>query len=952
MNNNLIPYLKIYKYKLLQYIKEYLENSKKNLKDYKYINSLSRENLVKFIEKEIPKKFWKSVTEFEKYDNPKKFGFEKNIGLQKLTKDELLKMDFGNENKFDNPFKGSLSLIPNPKTNQKELIELLEHQRKFLTGYLISNLKSAIAFHGVGTGKTLTAVACSRFYLQLFPKNKVIFISPPSILYNFIKSLAFYGIDPRDTRYIFFTYDKWYRSKTTAENAMLIVDEAHNFRTEIKWTTSFDSNGKEITSVTQNKKGESLLTRGGKLAHKTLLLTATPFVNKTYDIENLLAISEGRDPLDPENFGNLISNTQMRYDYFKYRISHYERSFESSDFPERREVFIPLVVPKADESKIRASTGKNNPFYIFTRQNSTTTDDIKIKYIMDDINNNKNSKFVIYTTFEETGYIPLQQALSKAKVPFSSITGKDSLNKKAKAIEQFNEFYNKSYIHDTVRVIIITRAGAEGVDLKETTTIYVMDGQWNDALYEQIVARAIRYRSHHSLPKKLQYVNVKKLFLCYQNEKDILDKINSNKKIDFISILNSILETRESLKKNSKIMNKKDTNKSNEELFMKFANFGDLDYDPDKLKELKKGSKERREYLEKNKSFSNKKEQYVTSEITSLTKKMPSTDFYMFVLQKVKMNIINAFIKQIDKIPSLEKSVFDLEFGKKMFKLVEAGKIDNIEMMKKLFQFIRSDVSSVLKTIDANQLIIEDKLTKFISQAKTARDLQKNKNFVNILQEYFTPKSEAVKLINLSKIVIEYKRMYDGSTINILEPSAGQGGLIFPLLELILTKKLLLKIDMVEFSQENRRFLESLCEKTPDVLNLEKTNDFLEFFPNKTYHFIFMNPPFHLSKKKTYIHDVYDYDFVKRAYAMLEINGVLVAITGQSYKTNKEIVKWYANKNAIIKDDVVRWSGDNLKKGAEIQNLKLSYIYIRKLNDDQKENNELLKINHHITKAQ
>jgi hypothetical protein len=113
-----------------------------------------------------------------------------------------------------------------------------------------------------------------------------------------------------------------------------------------------------------------------------------------------------------------------------------------------------------------------------------------------------------------------------------------------------------------------------------------------------------------------------------------------------------------------------------------------------------------------------------------------------------------------------------------------------------------------------------------------------------------------------------------------------------------------------------------------------------------------MNPPFHLSKKKTYIHDVYDYDFVKRAYAMLEINGVLVAITGQSYKTNKEIVKWYANKNAIIKDDVVRWSGDNLKKGAEIQNLKLSYIYIRKLNDDQKENNELLKINHHITKAQ
>ena len=63
-------------------------------------------------------------------------------------------MDFGNENKFDNPFKGSLSLIPNPKTNQKELQELLKHQLKFLTGNLISNLKCNMKCKGqTRTGK-------------------------------------------------------------------------------------------------------------------------------------------------------------------------------------------------------------------------------------------------------------------------------------------------------------------------------------------------------------------------------------------------------------------------------------------------------------------------------------------------------------------------------------------------------------------------------------------------------------------------------------------------------------------------------------------------------------------------------------------------------------------------------------------------------------------------------
>jgi hypothetical protein len=155
-----------------------------------------------------------------------------------------------------------------------------------------------------------------------------------------------------------------------------------------------------------------------------------------------------------------------------------------------------------------------------------------------------------------------------------------------------------------------------------------------------------------------------------------------------------------------------------------------------------------------------------------------------------------------------------------------------------------------------------------------------------------------------------------------------------------------MKIDMVEIAQDNREVLTKIADAIPDIVSLDKTRDFLELVPNKQYHYIFMNPPFHLDKRlnKKYKKDYYDYDFVQRAYAMLEVNGVLVAITGQSYKKNKTIVDWYDKVNAKIQDDTVKWTGDNLKTGAEIQNLSLSYIYIRKLDEDKDENNRLLKI--------
>ena len=55
----------------------------------------------------------------------------------------------------------------------------------------------------------------------------------------------------------------------------------------------------------------------------------------------------------------------------------------------------------------------------------------------------------------------------------------------------------------------------------------------------------------------------------------------------------------------------------------------------------------------------------------------------------------------------------------------------------------------------------------------------------------------------------------------------------------------------------------------------------------KQYDYIFSNPPFHLrnTTNDIYTRDIYDMDFVKRAYTMLKPDGILVAIISKRWET-------------------------------------------------------------------
>ena len=177
---------------------------------------------------------------------------------------------------------------------------------------MFGNLKSAIVFHGVGTGKTISGVAVIKVYLQLYKKNKVYIITPPAVMFNFVDSLIAYGMNPLDKRIEYFSYVKFANANKDLSNALLLVDEAHNLRTQIVGSTD---SSMSTSGIKKGIRPFKFIKKTGD-AHKVILLTATPFVNTPYDIEHLLAIGDGRFPHRPEPFSGIVSNRNNLIDYY------------------------------------------------------------------------------------------------------------------------------------------------------------------------------------------------------------------------------------------------------------------------------------------------------------------------------------------------------------------------------------------------------------------------------------------------------------------------------------------------------------------------------------------------------------------------------------------------------------------------------------------------------------
>ena len=289
-------------------------------------------------------------------------------------------------------------------------------------------------------------------------------------------------------------------------------------------------------------------------------------------------------------------------------------------------------------------------------------------------------------------------------------------------------------------------------------------------------------------------------------------------------------------------------------------------------------------------------------------------------------------------------------------KSIEAGNEMTNDMIQDIRdEYIDSQVEDLSTELNSDRFI---RLEQEHKQQTEKKDKQKK---IKQLQQYFTGPEEIQKLIDLSGIIYD-----DDRTLQILEPTAGYGAIVKALIELEddNNEMLDMSIDMVEFDKENRVELERLISLAPDILSISLENNFLRFQPSKRYDYIIANPPFHLKSKTNtiYTRDVYDTDFIMRAYTMLKPDGVLVAIISTRWNTiDDEISKDFREfigtidakfeyEDLLIKD----WSGSKTYNDeddvnvSKISNLKISMIKLTKTGDDSDYCNTLLMEQVHL----
>lgn len=170
--------------------------------------------------------------------------------------------------------------------------------------------------------------------------------------------------------------------------------------------------------------------------------------------------------------------------------------------------------------------------------------------------NHKNQISLVYSTFLDSGllsfvkYLELNNYISYSdnsdseKLHYAIFSGQQTSEEKENIIKICNSEENKH--GELISILLISKSGAEGLDLKNVRSVHIMEPYWNYSLIEQIIARAVRYKSHELLPKEEQNVQTYIYLSDYNSdflkkEKDkIKENMQSTKKIGKIELTTDI----------------------------------------------------------------------------------------------------------------------------------------------------------------------------------------------------------------------------------------------------------------------------------------------------------------------------------------------------------------------------------------------------------------------------
>uniref|UniRef100_A0A6C0AXD1 Helicase ATP-binding domain-containing protein n=1 Tax=viral metagenome TaxID=1070528 RepID=A0A6C0AXD1_9ZZZZ len=136
-------------------------------------------------------------------------------------------------------------------------------------------------------------------------------------------------------------------------------------------------------------------------------------------------------------------------------------------------------------------------------------------------------RFTKKTTLLSSDYISKHRIIPKKTIngkqlTYAMITGATTSISSQNSIEIKNTASEENKDGDIIKVVLISRAGSEGIDLKNIRSIHIMEPWYNMNRIEQIIGRGVRNCSHRLLPYKKRNVLIYLYGTSYENKSNEL----------------------------------------------------------------------------------------------------------------------------------------------------------------------------------------------------------------------------------------------------------------------------------------------------------------------------------------------------------------------------------------------------------------------------------------------
>lgn len=202
-----------------------------------------------------------------------------------------------------------------------------------------------------------------------------------------------------------------------------------------------------------------------------------------------------------------------RFGGFNISNSQYENIYAlgGSIVKEKNQISTSYRIKSRQLSNIYIPSTQDLTLYNFEKYSP------KIVQIFNNIkNNHKNQISLVYSNFIESGLIPFSKYLElngysdynndngNNKLKYAIFSGQQTAEERENIIKIVNSSDNIK--GENITILLISKSGAEGLDLKNVRSVHIMEPYWNYSLIEQIIARAVRYKSHELLKKEDQNV--------------------------------------------------------------------------------------------------------------------------------------------------------------------------------------------------------------------------------------------------------------------------------------------------------------------------------------------------------------------------------------------------------------------------------------------------------------